>query len=622
MFRFKPSLCFNWKTITQLTPCATEGRRAVFLLGEVMGYSDGETCLEAMPSKERIVAEALTGKQYLNTIRWSVGSFILIVISQKEISITTSPAGPGGYYVEDNGDLVFTTDEKEMANLAAKSGLGEMDVLHNLFAKPAPVCPPFTTIFNKGFRLPGGAEASISNTLKINKRIYIQDAPRLAPHSYDRFRTIFDDTTRLMCTATKHRPLYATVSGGIDSAAVLLSAKSAGFAPPLLHWRKADNLSGSVQYMADICGLPLEFLGRNYGLPDPLKHDPEKAASLYSSALGVIGFNQMLTGMAGIDGAFLTGMAFGNILQINVFMRNCFGETRAQRQIRDARLRKPKRSIYSSAFLAATRKGYAKQYLELVAKITGEKAEWKAPDNINEFLKYLTYTNETPYLGASQLNERFKEFDEEYWQYVMDKIHAPILGKSLGERLLRGDGNMLSDAEVWNTSRKIRYSLQVQRTSHNDRLYAAFGGYEILSPPMEGSILSYCMTRPIRTKDILSPKHFLFRYFKEKVGMSYGTYIEQDRHRMAAEQDRDYGGGPKENEQLGNYFQLVYESSGFKKLFKENINTKDSALLSLLPEGNVRDSMAKFYADYSKQADVFWINNQLLNIEIFLRNNT
>jgi len=594
--------------------------RLVALAGTVLGYADGDTLLDGETALRRLTDAAASGLDPVDFIRWTVGSFVLVVANPERVLLVASPAGPGALLVRRGGSLLATTDDAECARHAAPGGLNEMEALRYLCTKPAPSCPPLTTLFKRASRLPGGASAVVARGLETSTRFYIHEAPELAPASHGRFARIFEDVTRLSCAAASDRQLFATVSGGIDSATTLLAALATGNRPVPLHWRKSQLLSGTVSLLCEKLGLKPTFYGRNYFLPDPIKHDWDRAMAFYSASLGVIGFNQMLTALAGADGAYITGMAFGNILQVNAQMRVNFGEERAERARKDSRLKKPLRHLFTPRFIQAARQGRAPALLGRIARATGAAAG-RAPGGVEEYLAFLAMTNELPLLPEPLSPLLPTELAASFAAYLRRTNFEDTLGpEALGELRAEG-GRDVGDARVLRLARLLRFAHQVQRTSKNDGEYAKFGGFTLLSTPMEGPLLSYCMSRPVTREDVLQPKRDLFAYFRERAGFSYDEFLDLDAARRKAGDARDYGGGARPGEVPRKNEEILYETPDFRENYPRFVNPRTSALLQLLGAGPVRDALVRVYERNSARPEQFMLGNQLLNLEVFLRAN-
>lgn len=594
---------------------------SVAIRGDILGYVDGDATLAGAQAEERLLAAIREGKPAQDVMRWTLGSYVLAVFTPGAVTLAASPIGPGCYLVRKGGRLAVAFNDRDMARAAGRGAkVSFMEVLHAVFSKPFPSRPPCTTLFDNAARLPGGAMVRIEPGLDWRMDFYIHQAPQPGPHTYARFARIFEDTARLACGHAAGRPLYAMVSGGIDSAAVLLAAQAAGFRPTAFHWRKSQALNSTVDLLCSLAGAPLVFHGRNYFVPDPLKLDWDRARGLYESALGVMGFNQVLTGMAGLPGAFLTGMAFGNILQVNAAMRVCFGEGWLRRTLMDMKLKVPLRRMYLDGFMNSVRRGQAAKWLDRPT-VRQAVQGLAAPGGIRDYLYNLAYTNERPCLGPSPLPDALRPYAQEYARYVESALFRRVLGPELHARVVSDNGQGLGNAEVLNAARLIRFATQVQRTSKNDGCYAAFGGYSLLSIPMEGPILSFCMTRPLGWRDVLAPKRFLFRYFKERLGVSYGRFLSMDRTRRRRGPGRDLGGGFAPGETPKPLPALLFESRDFSANFPRIVDPADSALIDSLEHGEHRDVMASVYRECRAAPSNFQVCNQLLNLELFLRAN-
>lgn len=593
----------------------------VVVQGRILGYADGDTTRGAEQTTQDILDTIFRDEDPTEIIRWSIGSFVVVLIRPDTITLIASPAGPGCYLVHTASRIQVVFEDRDMVRHAGTSAKIEyLELLNYIFAKPYPSRAPFCTLFRNVDRLPGGATARIVRGGKIDSRMYIHEAPRLGEHTYARFKRIFEDTTRLSCEGAQDRDLFAMVSGGIDSAVAMLAAIAVGYRPTAMHWRKTQLLNNTVHLLCTLAETPLEFCGRNYFLPDPLKLDWNRAQAIYESSLGVIGFNQVLTGMGGRHGAYLTGMAFGNILQVNAAMRVSFGETTCRRVLNDTRLKKPLRYLFTPGFLNAVRQGRGQTILDRVSALSGIQSP-TAPRNIAEYLFHLTLTNDVPYFSASALPQAFDAHVKAHANHIETRYLARILGPELYERIRSDGGSSLSNPEITNLSRLIRFAMQVQRTSKNDSCYAAHGGFTLLSTPMEGPVLSYCMTRPIGWKDVIRPKHFLFRYFKERLGISYADFLAMDRKRRKSGNLDDHGGGPQPNEDYRHAHTLVFESDDFREHFPKVVDPDNSAVIDRLECGAHRDEIAALYRDCREKPTTLPLCNQLLNLELFLRAN-
>ena len=593
-----------------------EGRRLA-MGGEILGYTDGFTTLDRDGAEKKLVDAFAAGEDLVEIVRWTVGSYFLLVNTPDQVTLMASPASPGVNLVYRTDSILVTTDDAEMARHASCGGINEMEVLRYLFTKPAPSCPPLTTLFEKARRLPGGAVATVRQGFDTSVRFYIHEAPELAPASYERFKRIFEDCARLSCQGAEDRQLFATVSGGIDSSVTLLAALAAGYKPVPLHWRKNTQLSGAVALFCRKLGLETKFLGRNYFLPDPLKVDWDRAEMFYTSALGVMNFSQLLTALAGSDGAYLTGMAFGNILQVNAQMRVNFGEDLRQRKLLDSKLKKPLRHLFTPSFWECVRRGGGQARLERIARLTGVKLG-KAPENLEQYLVFLAVTNEFPFLPGNFASLMPQELEDAFFAYLRRTNYEDVLGAEIVDEVR---GTELSDSRLLRLARLLRFAHQVQRTTKNDSEYAKFGGFKMLSVPMEGPILSYCMSRPVTREDVLEPKRDLFTYFRERMGFSYSEFLDMDNVRRQEEAGKDYGGSALPGEEFRKNEEILYDTPDFKENYSKYVNPGSSALLQMLPSGQVRDSLREVYKRNAVRPEQYMLGNQLLNLELFLRVN-
>lgn len=605
--------------------------REGYLRGSLMGYVDRDTTLNSSQALEKLKECMKNGGDLTSFMRWSIGSFFIIIVKEREIEIYTSPKGPGFFYYNKNSVLHITTDELRMARDSADSGLNEMELIHLICANPSPPCSPFTTLFASAKRMPGGTKAVINREGKIGLRMYMADyslsLERSDEENYKAFKEVFEQTCNLICKSHKHDTIYATISGGIDSSVILAACLKSGFDIIPLHWKKNTTLTTAINILCERLGVKAEFIGQNYGIIDPIKLDWEKARHFYSNSLGILGIGHMYLPFADSPADYITGIGFGCVIQTNGLMRSNFGESIIRRYYEDSLKKKPLRYLFTEGFFNHIKKANGSLYLKLAEKLSKEKG-WVAPKNIFEYLLSLTISNKLPCWPPKILPDDISTYKKDYIKYIELETFAHIIGSELYDKLNRNKGKAISFEDARRLSRLIRYAIQIQRASKNDSCFERSGKYILQAPPIEGPVLSFFMNQPLTLKDVFKPKRYLFRYFREEVGYSYDVFLNKIRGQKYKRPAKQYVASLKRR--LGlikgpnnrpSHKKLLINSQVFREKFLSVLNPEDSILIPLIKDVNIRTYVRKLYAN-CKNRDLYNLKqvNQLLNLELFLRN--
>ncbi len=599
-----------------------------YICGELYGYVDKDITLSASKAMNRLKKLLEHGEDIISFLRWCVGGFFILLIENDQIKIYVSPKGPGFYYYVEDEHFVITTDELGMARACIKNGLNEMELMHLLCASILQACTPFTTLFNGAKRLPGGTSAILDKKFTLKSDMYIADLSLSFGESdeknYKIFKRIFEDTCKLVCNRYKPDNIKLFLSAGIDSSALLAACMKTEPNLTPMHWMKSNHLTNAINILCEKLGTSAQFIGKNYGKFDANKLNYESSKKLYTKSLGIIGIGNMYVSQIDNPGMYLTGIGYGCIIQTNAFMRANFGESILKRIWRDTKLKKPMRYFFTEGYFKMVKKGIAQKYNNAVSFITGDKA-LSSPKDIADYLFCLSMANKLPFSDSISIPSELFDLKGEYRNYIENEIFKVILGQARYDEIRNSNGNTLLFDDVRRLSRLIRYAVQVQRASKNDLGYQKDNGFILEAVPLEGPIVSYFFNQSLTLKDVFKPKRYLFKYFKEEVGVSYNSFLNKIWIQTLKRPGKEYFEailrriGLREKKQRP--VNLLIESQIFKEQFLPTLDPENSTLISLIKNLSIRDYVYDLYTKCitGEEKDVKRIN-LLLNLELFLRN--
>ena len=174
-------------------------------------------------------------------------------------------------------------------------------------------------------------------------------------------------------------------------------------------------------------------------------------------------------------------------------------------------------------------------------------------------------------------------------------------------------------------ARTLKHLAHTRGNALNNMNYNSVGHYRLYDPPMAGAFQSFFMNYSIEIRDVLSPKHYAFRYFKDELGLSYESFLNKTikfkylrpvseykqkiKYRLGLEKRPDHQLRP-----------AFLKSADFTDNFLSMCDPKQSYILGHLNDGNVKDYVEKLYQSiYDKHYPDFMKINQILNLEYFFR---
>ena len=128
---------------------------SAWIYGDVCGIWSKEKAWNSDEAIGMLLKTALNKDELISLLRFSIGTFYIVVSNSQSINVYASPGGGGVFYAVKQNKLYISDDEKEFYHQMWGNDLSSFEVLYDVMFGPTNR-NLFRTLLNNTSRIPGG----------------------------------------------------------------------------------------------------------------------------------------------------------------------------------------------------------------------------------------------------------------------------------------------------------------------------------------------------------------------------------------------------------------------------------------------------------------------------------
>lgn len=531
-------------------------------------------------------------------VRKSLGDFVLRILNVNDstLYIICSPSSKGIYYTVLENDLTIYFDEKVAYQSNINNGLNELEIVNTIESHHG-LRNPKQCLVNGVFRVIGGEYIKFSNGVLENNYYSVYSHDELEEHKIpDQYTNLSENLTQTLQIFDKQieKSKYLLLSGGIDSVYLLILISELGLDIEALHWPIHQSQELVAKSIAEKLNIPIHTTNYN---PKEINEAEKRRriTEIYKHGIGVMSYwNGASFSLEDFkikneieSPVFFSGQNMDSFYSIDNYAPGY--ERVGLRRLKDKMTSISKRMRYTYPFIKITSslKGKEKTLTEYLCSLNYPLIEHTVP-----------LENPLPVL-PSQLGK----IEEEFIQYKEKTLVDPIL------KIFQNSPKQ-SDLLL---NHLIRFSKRLRFISNTPRLYNyydTFFGFQRILPVLEGPVSSDLMQFKLSSKDAISIKQYLHKYFKKAIGKNFIDYKDEIISRSTGLNKR--------------YLDLKRERSFLASVLRE-FNLSESYLLDNIKNKDIRFYIESLYQRLKKENDELAKKDlmrfeRMLNLELFFRN--
>lgn len=589
---------------------------SVYVIGDVYGaYVNGRVW------DPRVLAQYLVenaeGEVALEKIlRKVVGDFFVVISTEKKTIVFTTPGGHGLFYTTCGGKYIISDVPEGLFPFIKSYTVSDYEVLQWVILDGVrPI--PFRYIFEEIRCLMGGSRLCIAKDGSTRVDVYI--FPPTEPNcTYEMFVNSLEGTAKVIVAECEKRkkPIYCMFSGGIDSAASALSIMSVGGKVTLMTMLPARyrDLEGyEVTYAlathsAEAMGLPLkivpfdefdekvinkqfEHFGSSlysgdyttlacfsnpdlFANTDPLIFSGDGMDTIYAISHPKPPFKLPLAfenSRLVLNQGYFLGMQYAKwfqsaVAQATPFWKRAYPILARRRYIKDLRL--PLNAYEYLTNMMISTKLLTIHSDKLLNSVLSTKGLVFRADNTSSFLKTPTGRKFVEYKFQTVIKEMLRDAD-----------------------LLDLEKNNLSLIKFNSIIRRLAYSTFFWQSLLGAYVSAQKLNYSYFPFPFQGPLSDVFSGFYAGLREVSFPKLFEYKYFAERTKKRY-SFTATDS--LPVERNQ------RKHLPMVKHRDLFIKSKPYTDRMLPFMNPKESVLLDLLKEKDIREFVHSAYADVWK----------------------
>ncbi|MFX0195105.1 MAG: hypothetical protein ACFFCW_03195 [Candidatus Hodarchaeota archaeon] len=501
----------------------------VHVFGEVLGAIIEDKIYDKISAIDEIQERAKSVANLLPFMRCAIGKFYLLINDGKRIKIITSPSSTGFFYLEEDGTLIISEDEKEIYRHSSLNKLNDFEVLNMVISHGA-IKSPFRTLFDNVRRTVGGHVFSIDGALRIKTENYLMENPDFSSlksvhlnyeEGYKRFIFLLESCAQIIDKSTADNGKIVMLSGGVDSSSLLKAFLKTCADTSAVTWDKGSKMAIlATKEICKLCGARHKIF-TNHDFPPESDESLEAVIHFYENNLArspialALPLSKYLREKGLEDVQLIHGQNMDSGYVIDGF-RPGFGATG---MIYHWGILKtiPKRLWFTSAVMKRIAEGRGYFFKVPVFEKT-KQFEFNPYDYLLSMVAP-AYEHVVPFSNEAFLPSYLEPLAGDYFKYKEETVLHPFIGTR--HQFEKNISNGLSLEYFNHLVRVLKYIRFIQGAIRVKTQEYRTAGCNIHLPASEGPVLRFFLRYQLTLLDALFPKRMLYRYFREEYGKSH-----------------------------------------------------------------------------------------------------
>ncbi|HEY9746984.1 MAG TPA: hypothetical protein V6C99_12290 [Oculatellaceae cyanobacterium] len=559
---------------------ATSETSRIRLLGHLYGAYYKKQVLSASQTLVELERRRHDEAQLIDLLKFTVGSFTLLVEEEDRYRVYTSPNTQGCFLLLGEGRPSIFTSEREAFTEALRRGqfnLNKFELLETVLPDWA-AGSPLSTLSDHCQRIPGGFAGEIpkNSNQKFKGYTYLLQTPEEAEEglfehseaSYQEFVDRLEGTVRVIHQALPD--LRVLFSGGVDSACVAIAAKKIDANPQLIGTSQNGTANSydcfgewsAIEVVGQKLGLDVEVLIIDRYSADLRAFRQEAIKWSFTSMCRWDSWTPLLAlkhlsereekPVALLGGEYMdTGLGIGHT---KIGTNFSFYDFKLYAANNPGKFKNQLKSYLKARWPHVQRRfAFTKFYQQ---GLTNENKLWQRiakkyrKSNQSNFrysacLEYIFSTMMLSYVdnaflpiirSGKTLPHFLRNLEPEYLEYKAERFLKQVIPPALLAQLQANDISSVALNHIFRVANYYLYMTSYPR--HYDNLNR-LTDVRFIAVPFEGPMLNFFFNYRCGLEALQIAKGFLYRYFKEHTGFDYMAFrYQHDRKAVLAEKQR------------------------------------------------------------------------------------
>ena len=236
-----------------------------FILGTLYGGFDGEKIYDRDSVIRTLVENSGDLAKIKEIIKYSTGSFFIIIKNGDVVTLFIHPSCEGLYYKKNKDSIFLSDNEGNVFKLSSLDNLDQKILLDFILNPRWHEYPLFSTFFKDVKRVNGGCYITVGKNLRIcYKNFFLESPETYNPRrfsGYDKLKKSFNSFAEVIAGNSGKKDVYVLFSGGVDSLNLVLSFLKTNLDVHPLFWDEDYAPSAALaNALSDELDLKLEVL--------------------------------------------------------------------------------------------------------------------------------------------------------------------------------------------------------------------------------------------------------------------------------------------------------------------------------------------------------------------------